>query len=394
VDLKQPVARAAPFRLFVCVCLIGEAGFQLAISHQWRGSLLLLLLCVWMAVTRLAQRWDRASTALLLHIVEAATLPILLHHLPSAVIVTTLPVVLAGAAASGGWRFGAPCLLVMLGALSLGGLPQFQQPLSWFMLSGFLLSLALVSFGQAQRLHQQGSQARRHSEQLGLTNAYLEKYLPSSVRQRIRLGSASRQPPQSCWVTVAFIDLVGFSAYVRERPPAEIVAVIDGYQSLINRLVARYGGELGKILGDGALVYFPEGGNRAMDARQCLLMLRELPLLLEERNKRWRQQGHLVELAVRAGVASGYCALGDWGGDCVDRLDHCVIGDCVNLAARLQQAAEPGGGLVCEVTAALIAGQRAFPENGHLLGDLRWLTLKGLGQTPAYPLVDADERRL
>jgi class 3 adenylate cyclase len=394
VDPKQPIARAAPFRLFVCVCLIGEAGSQLAISGQWRGSLLLLVLCVWMAVTRLAQRWDRASTALLLHLAEAATLPMLLIDLPAAVIATTLPVVLAGAAASGGWRFGAPCLLVMLGAWWLVGLPNYQHSLSWLMSSGFLLSLALVSFGQAQRLHLQGAQARRRSEQLGLTNAFLEKYLPSSVRQRIRLGSASRQAPQSCWVTVTFIDLVGFTAYVRERPPAEIVAVIDGYQVLINRLVTRYGGELGKILGDGALIYFPENGNRAMDARQCLLMLRELPALLDELNNDWRQQGHLAELAVRVGVASGYCALGDWGGDSDDRLDHCVIGDCVNLAARLQQAAEPGGGLVCEVTAALMASQRAGLENGRLLGDRRWLTLKGLGQTPVYPLVDAGEGRL
>lgn len=395
VDLKHPVTRALPFRLFVCACLGLQSGAQLLSAPGIAPLLVCGWLIVWAAGAIVARRRDRASTALLLHLAEAAFLPVLLMNMPDELAAGGLLVGLAGAAALGGWRFLLPCIVVMSVSITL--LSDFPDPppLAVLLFAGFLLPLALSSFNAAQRLHLQGSAARHRSEALGQTNAFLEKYLPQPVRERARLGLSNRQLPDNRWVSVVFVDLVGFSGYVRSRPCAEIIAVMDDYQAAISAEVAASDGVLGKFLGDGALVYFPERRNRREAALAAVELVRVLPLRLPQLNCRWRAEGYLTQLEVRSGIASGYCALGDWGGDERDRLDHCIIGDCVNLASRLQEAADPGGAMVCEVTAALTENRADSPQDrSDLLGERCQLELKGLGPTPAYPLVDAASGHL
>ncbi len=390
VDLKHPVSRALPFRLFVCACLGFEAVVHLYNSRTLSALLICLWLLLWAVLSIAAKRWDRDATALLLHISEAAFLPSLLASIGDELAAGPLLIALAGAAALGGWRFLLPSAAVM--SVTLSVLPDFPQPphLAAVLFAGFVVPLALYSFGVAQRLHLQGNAARDRSAALGQANAFLEKYLPEPVRERARRGISNRQLPSTCWVSVVFIDLVGFTSYVRSRPSAEIMTVINDFQSAISAQVAAADGVLGKFLGDGALVYFPQRCSRREEALKSLKLAQVLPALAVRLNTRWRQDGYLTRLQVRSGIASGYCALGDWGGEERGRLDHCIIGDCVNLASRLQQAADPGGTLACEVTAALIEGSVESPsERSNFLGDCCYRELKGLGPTPAYPLVDA-----
>jgi len=397
VNLKQPVSRAVPFRLFVCFCLIWQTGSDLYFAGPTLPLVVLLVLLVlWAVASSLASRRDDSVMALALHAIESAALPGLFFLLPVELAAAAVLVGVAGAAAVGGWRFLATSLsltTVSLIGLDVAGLTlSMSSTLYLVLLSGFLIAISIVSFGQARRLHRRGSRARRLSERIGAINSHLERYLPVSVRERSRAGVRERQPPVSCWVTVAFIDLVGFTGYVRSRDPAEIVEVVDGYQAGIDALAERHGAVLGKLLGDGALVYYPDDGDRGLNAVRCLRMLNELPALLGELNGRWRQRGHLVDLKVRSGVASGFCALGDWGSD--ERLEHTAIGDCVNLASRLQEAAEPNSGLVCEVTAALVCGQTTRPTGCQPFGAGRSVPLRGVGDVLAYPLVDVAGRRL
>ena len=397
MNLKQPVSRAIPFRLFVCVCLIWQTCRDLySAGPTFPLAVLLLLLIVWAVASSLASRRDNSATALTLHAVESATLPGLFFFLPAELAASALLICVAGAAAVGGWRYLLTSLLIATGSLiglDLTGTALSMSPILYLvMLGGFLIAISIVSFSQARHLHRRGARARRLSERIGAINIHLERYLPVSVRERSRAGVRERQPPVSCWVTVAFIDLVGFTRYVRSRDPAEIVEVLDGYQAGIDNLAERHGAVLGKLLGDGALVYYPDEGDRGLNASRCLRMLGELPVLLGELNGNWRQRGHLVDLKVRSGVASGFCALGDWGSG--DRLEHTIIGECVNLASRLQQAAEPNSGLVCEVTAALVSERTARPTACGAFGARRSVSLRGVGNVLAYPLVDVAVRRL
>src|SRR5690606_37314905 len=103
------------------------------------------------------------------------------------------------------------------------------------------------------------------------------------------------------------------------------------------------GGEVSKLLGDGVLVVFGlrEPAERRDLVEAALTFCGELPALLAELAGRWRRRGEPVALQVRAGIASGFCTLGDRGG--ADRLDFTLIGPPVNLASRLQSHAGPGG---------------------------------------------------
>ena len=108
-----------------------------------------------------------------------------------------------------------------------------------------------------------------------------------------------------------------------------------------------------------------------------------LESLVEELCSRWRKRGQLVDLRTRVGLASGYCAIGDWGGS--RRLDYTAIGAAVNLASRLQQEAGVGGALVCAATAALLG---ADVDAGAIeCGPLQQLNIKGFGNVQAYLLV-------
>jgi len=388
VYLKQPVSRALPYRLYVAFLLCLATCVHLFVV-QSSHTLILLLCCalIWPVCCWWCQRYDRPATALLLHLIECAVFSALAAGLTPLSGHALLLVLLAGPAAIGGWRFLLPCAFVLALCVVLTGFPApaYIDVPGLVLLYGVILSLSLVSFQQALRLHGQRNLALDTSSHLNAVNAHLERYLPSPVRDNVRAAAGCRQPPDSRWVVVVFIDLVGFSAYVRHRTAAEIVDVVDAYQTVLDRLASAHGGVLGKFLGDGVLVYFPESDSRSTDAGRAMEMIAALPDLLQELNSGWRSRGQLVALQARVGVASGYCALGDWGSG--RRLDYTLIGDAVNLASRLQAAAEPCEALVCEATAALL---EPCDHWAGRVGPARRLCLKGFGEVVVHPLVDVN----
>jgi class 3 adenylate cyclase len=176
---------------------------------------------------------------------------------------------------------------------------------------------------------------------------------------------------------VSFVDLVGFTE-LSERLEAELLAsILDEYLAALIPAVERRGGEVSKLLGDGMLLVFDprDDDNRRAAVDSALAFCGELPELLSRLAVRWRDRGEPVALQMRAGIASGFCTLGDRGG--TDRLDFTLIGSPVNLASRLQACASVNGVLMDEASAALA-------EATHPLGPPRILQVKGLGAMPAY----------
>jgi len=121
VNLKQPVSRAVPFRLFVCFCLIWQTGSDLYFAGPTLPLVVLLVLLVlWAVASSLASRRDDSVMALALHAIESAALPGLFFLLPVELAAAAVLVGVAGAAAVGGWRFLATSL--SLTTVSLIGL--------------------------------------------------------------------------------------------------------------------------------------------------------------------------------------------------------------------------------------------------------------------------------
>lgn len=251
------------------------------------------------------------------------------------------------------------------------------------MLAGFVLALALQSFHQAQRLDAQRLALAEHSAALERVNRRLQRYLPLSLRDRVRRAPEEPWRWERRWLTVVFIDLAGFTRLAERLDAESLAALVDDYIGALVPAVEARGGEVSKLLGDGVLAVFGCAEPRADEAVEprrdralrALALCREVPALLAAVAGCWRDRGEHVDLAMRAGIASGLCTLGDRGSDA--RLDFTLIGTPVNLASRLQARAALNGLLLDEATALLCAASQA-------VGPRRLLDIDGIGRVAAY----------
>jgi hypothetical protein len=88
------------------------------------------------------------------------------------------------------------------------------------------------------------------------------------------------------------------------------------------------------------------------DAVACVVMAIEMRKRLKELAAIWESRGLCERLITRTGIHTGYCTVGNFGSE--DRMDYTIIGGAVNLASRLESAAEPGTILISHETYALV----------------------------------------
>lgn len=145
--------------------------------------------------------------------------------------------------------------------------------------------------------------------------------------KRLELGGEEME------VTVLFADLAGFTALSEEMPPPELVRTLNEFLTPMTRVILECGGTLDKYIGDGLMALWgaplPAADHAVLACRAALKMQEEFRLL----QVGWRIRG-LTRLEVRLGLHSGPVVAGNVGSK--ERLDYTVLGDTVNLAARLE----------------------------------------------------------
>ncbi len=142
--------------------------------------------------------------------------------------------------------------------------------------------------------------------------------------------------------TVAFIDICGFTAISETEPADKVVAMLNAYFDIMVKEIIKEEGTVDKFLGDAVMASFRGDFHldRAMDA--CLAIKKAI------------QQAdvgignNLYKPEVSIGINSGEMVWGNIGSVSLRRLDYTVIGDAVNVAARLQGAAKKGQILISE----------------------------------------------
>lgn len=180
-----------------------------------------------------------------------------------------------------------------------------------------------------------------------LASRKLSDYLPSDLVDRIvrdpepdlRLGGKTTN------AAVLFADLVGFTRRCERMRPERVVDELNLYFQHIDPAFVRHGGVIDKRMGDGVMaVFVPRAGVGADQVRRravrCGL---DLLRALDACNKALAERGS-APLSARVGVAAGSLVQGTMGS--AARLEYTVIGDVVNLAARLEGKATPGHVLV------------------------------------------------
>lgn len=157
------------------------------------------------------------------------------------------------------------------------------------------------------------------------------KRVRSSVRA-LQAGDGELKP-----MAIMFLDLRGFSAAAATLPPAQVIALLQEYQSRFVPIVEAAGGSVDKYLGDGILVSFGGGERLGSEAADAFSIV---PALIKASDD-WteeRARSGAAPLGVAVAITHGEVVHGVIGHD--DRLEFTVIGDAVNLAAKLEKHAK------------------------------------------------------
>jgi adenylate cyclase len=168
-------------------------------------------------------------------------------------------------------------------------------------------------------------------------------------------------------VSVLFCDLVGFTPFTERRTPAEVAQMLTAYFELAAPLISRFGGEIEHFTGDGILATFNTRGDQPDHPHRAA----RTAVALQEAMARLTT-AHLDWPALRVGVNSGPAVVRELGGH--GHVAYSVVGDSVNVGARLEANAPVGGVLIGAET------YRRLPDGTEVeaLGGLR---VKGKDQT-------------
>ncbi|MFZ2528387.1 MAG: adenylate/guanylate cyclase domain-containing protein [Rhodococcus sp. (in: high G+C Gram-positive bacteria)] len=130
------------------------------------------------------------------------------------------------------------------------------------------------------------------------------------------------------YVAVLFVDMVGSTATAAERPPSEVVDLLNEFFRVVVDVVDRHHGFVNKFMGDAALAIFGAPLDRPDAPTAALAAARELRFALDE----------ITGLDIGIGVSAGLAVAGNIGA--AERFEYTVIGDPVNEASRLTELAK------------------------------------------------------
>jgi adenylate cyclase len=232
-----------------------------------------------------------------------------------------------------------------------------------------ILALAIV---RARRVLVQASAG-------AIASAELARFFAPEVAQHI-IGAERAVRPGDAELrhgAALMVDLRGFSALAATLDPPGLMRLLADYQALVVPIIAAQGGSIDKFLGDGILASFgavrpmPDAAARAMRAVEAIA----------ESGAHWtasRRASGLPAPPIGAAVASGPLVFGAIGDP--TRLEYTVLGEPVNLAAKLEKHTKAEGVTVL-ATAASAEAARAQGWRPHLdLAALPGVTVEGIAE--------------
>jgi class 3 adenylate cyclase len=158
---------------------------------------------------------------------------------------------------------------------------------------------------------------------------------------QLALGGARKR------TSVMFTDIRGFTSMSETMQPEEVVSIINVYLSLQTEIVIRNEGMLDKFVGDCVMAVYGLPFAKPDDALRAVRTGVEIQAAILKLNAVRAKEG-LKTITIGIGVNTGDVVAGNMGSP--QKMDYTVIGDSVNLAARLEANAEGGTVLISEST--------------------------------------------
>ncbi|MGC8659518.1 MAG: adenylate/guanylate cyclase domain-containing protein, partial [Desulfomonilaceae bacterium] len=192
--------------------------------------------------------------------------------------------------------------------------------------------------------------------------AKIQHYLPNGLAEKI-LWQKDRIEGERRHVTIMFVDMKGFTPLTEKLGPEETFSLMDQVFAILIHKVHDYEGTVNELRGDGVLALFgapialEDAPQRAI--RSPLAMHREMTRFSET----IKAEKGIPPVVLRIGINTGPVVVGTLGNDL--RVQFTAVGDTINMAARMEQMAEPGTTYVTEDTFRLTEGFFRFEAPGE-----------------------------
>ena len=207
----------------------------------------------------------------------------------------------------------------------------------------------------AQRQTELTLETEEKNRQLESLSKQLAKYLSPQVYETIFSGSQTVSLQSSRKkLTVFFSDLIGFTSITDNVESEDLTAALNYYLNEMSAIALHYGATIDKYIGDAIMIFFgdPETRGPKEDATRCVSMAMAMQKRLNELSEKWQEYGFQEPFRMRIGIHTSYCTVGNFGSD--NRLDYTAIGAGVNMASRLESAAESDSILISFETYSLV----------------------------------------
>jgi predicted ATPase/class 3 adenylate cyclase len=179
-------------------------------------------------------------------------------------------------------------------------------------------------------------------------------------------------------VTALFTDVTGSTSMGEGLDPETLQALMSRYFGELSPILTAHGGTIEKFIGDAIVAVFGIPVVHEDDALRAVRAAYEMRQALEKLNVKLREQSG-IEIRNRTGINTGEVVAGD-----PTSGSNFSTGDTMNVAARLEQKAEPGEIIISEMTYRLV-------RDAVIAEELEPLALKGKAEgVPAYKLVEVD----
>ncbi len=226
----------------------------------------------------------------------------------------------------------------------------------------FIPALGVVLAGPLTRGVQLYLEARDQRRRADAIRAAFQHYLEPNVVQaliddpsRLRLGGERRT------ITAFFSDVEGFTTLSEQLDPTELVRFLNECLGAMSNAILEQGGSIDKYIGDAIVAMFGAPLDQPDHAVRACHAALAAQRALDAQRPAWRARG-LPEIRVRIGLNTGDTLVGNLGSE--RRFDYTMLGDTVNLAARLEGANGEYGTdvLAGESTAEAVAGAVGLRE--------------------------------
>ncbi|HEB71221.1 MAG TPA: adenylate/guanylate cyclase domain-containing protein [Nitrospirae bacterium] len=282
---------------------------------------------------------------------------------------------------------GVVVTTLLMGGLFWFNFLQFNVNSIWLnsVIPGIAIVMGFISVTTSQYITEQRS--KRFIQ--GAFGRYLS---PKVIHQIVENPDLLQLGGEKRVMTAFFTDVAGFTTISEKLEPNELVTLLNDYLTKMTDVIHEFDGTVDKFEGDAIIAFWGAPLLIENHTEMCMRAAVKMQKVITESKKKWIEDWS-AGLATRMGINTGPMVVGNMGSK--ERMDYTMMGDSVNLAARLEGANKYYGSkiLVSEFS------YREAPQNAFLFRELDQVRVQGKkNAVRLYELIDTveeatDERR-